>query len=142
MDYRAKDGKRFSNSIQGRRYDESLAPAASHATQGRADFDKAPGGNQHEHFAKIHGPARRITIEAEGNGRHRVTVVHSDGERSTSVHPEGFRAFQVGQAAYGISDAPPAVQTHQRARAQPIGPKEDERLKHEDQRVVEEDESV
>lgn len=130
MIYTAKDGKRFNNNIQGRKYDESLGALHRNSL---ADLAGARGGLAHQDAVTQHGLARKVTIEREGNGRHRVTAVMADGHKHTDVHPEAFRAHDIARELLGI-EAPPAIQTHGRARSQPTGPKEDERVRKEDNR--------
>lgn len=124
--FKAKDGKEFGHPEQARLYDKSLDTK-----------ENAPGGPSHLHDLREHGPVKKITIERTGNGRHEVRAVHQDGFRSQSVHPEAFRAHEIARELLGI-EPPPAIQTHSRARSQPTGPKEDERIRQEDGR--EEDE--
>ena len=133
MLYRAHNGKTFHHAMQGRRYDRSLAERS------QEDVAHAPGGPNHEHNIKLHGPVKQFSYSMEGMGRHRVVLRHADGFKSTSVHPEAFRAYQVAGQALGLDQPPPAVHAHQRAHSQPIGPKEDERLRREDHREVEEE---
>ncbi len=123
----ARDGKTFSHPMQAAKYERWLD-----------EKDRAPGGTAHDEAARLHGPAKRVTIEREGLGRHVVTSEHVDGFKHQSVHPEAFRAHQVGAALLGI-EAPAAVQTHSRARAHPTGPKESDRLASEDGRRSEEE---
>lgn len=132
MSYVAKDGRHFTHGQQGRKYDNYLAE------QGRDAAENAPGGDFADAAMKEHGNVRRVVIEREGNGRHRVTVEHFDGHESTQVHPEAHLAHQVAAHFLGVDNPPPAVQTHSRSRAYPIGPKEHERLKREDNQEVEE----
>lgn len=129
MSYKARDGRIFPSVVQGRAYDRSLAE------RGGDDVEAAPGGPQHEHDLKTHGIAKSIKIEYDGPGRWRHTSEHADGYKSTSVHPEAYRAHEVAKNYLGI-EPPPAVQTHARSRAHPVGPKESERLDAEDGRVV------
>lgn len=133
MAYIAKDGKRFPTTMQGRKYDDWLVQK-----------DKAPGGTSQQQALKDNGPVRSITMTREGMGRHRLSVEHFNGTKSTEVHPEAFRAHQVMAAYLGIDTPPPAIQTHQRARSQPTGPKEAENLREQDHRNPEstEDDNV
>jgi hypothetical protein len=134
MAYIAKDGRHFTHPLQGRTYDKSLAE------EGHDQTKDAPGGPQHEEAVRAHGLASKIIIErgeSVGNGRTRLTAIHADGFKHTSVHPEAYRAHDLGRELLGI-EAPPALQTHSRARSQPRGPKEDERVAQEDSREVEE----
>lgn len=131
MSYKAKDGRHFTHPMQGRVYDQSLA------AQGKENAGRAPGGAQHEDAIRQHGLASKVVIERVGNGRTRLTATHADGFKHTSVHPETYRAHDLGRELLGI-EAPPALQTHSRARSQPRGPKEDERVALEDNREVEE----
>lgn len=121
MSYVARDGKEFGHPMQGRKYDQWLQQK-----------EKAPGGPQHEHDIRAHGPVREVTIKREGLGRHVLTAKHADGYVHQSVHPEAFRAHQIQAQMLGIDEPPPAVQTHARSRAHPIGPKEEDRIRHED----------
>lgn len=132
MAYIAKDGRHFTHSMQGRAYDKSLAE------EGQDKIKDAPGGPQHEEAVRAHGLAKKVIIERDGNGRTRLTATHADGFKHTSVHPEAYRAHDLGRELLGI-EAPPGLQTHSRARSQPRGPKEDERVANEDNREVEED---
>lgn|SRR5487761_2481048 len=138
MNYIAKDGKRFPDSIRGRRYDNWLAEKDSTPQKSQEDVKNAPGGPGHLQALKEHGLPREVRIINEGGGRHRVISIHQDGYRYESVHPEAFRAFQVAKELKGIEE-PPALQTHARSRSQPTGPKEKERIDKEDQRDTEEE---
>lgn len=134
MAYKAKDGRTFTHPMQGQAYDRGLAEEGHDLTK------EAPGGPQHEDAIRHHGLANKIIIERGpevGNGRTRLTAIHADGHKHTSVHPEAYRAHDLGRELLGI-EAPPALQTHSRARSQPRGPKEDERVAKEDSREVEE----
>lgn len=131
MAYKAKDGRSFTHPMQGQAYDRSLAE------EGQQQTKDAPGGPQHEEAVRAHGLAKKVIIERDGNGRTRLTATHADGFKHTSVHPEAYRAHDLGRELLGI-EAPPALQTHSRARSQPRGPKEDERVASEDHREVEE----
>lgn len=122
MAYTAKDGKQFTHPMQGQVHDRWLR-----------DSEKAPGGPTHKDALLQHGPVKKIVIEREGMGRHRVTATHQDGETHTSVHPEAYRAHEITRELLGI-EPPPAIQTHSRARAQPQGPKEEDRIRKEDHR--------
>ena len=74
---------------------------------------------------------------SDGPGRWRLTTKHADGQESTSVHPQVWRAHEVA-GKYLNPDGPPgALETHQRARSHPTGPKEDERIAKEDGRSTE-----
>ena len=137
MSYTAADGKRFASSIAGRRYDESNGVLVRKSL---ADIEDAPGGASHQDSMAHHGLARKVVIEREGNGRTRIEWEHADGTKGQMVHPETFRAHEMGRELLGI-EAPPAVQTHGRSRSQPQGPKENERIKKEDGRVDEEEDS-
>jgi hypothetical protein len=133
MGYIATDGRHFTHPLQGRNYDRSLAEESEKQTK------DAPGGPQHEEAVRQHGLAKKVVIERDGNGRTRLTATHADGFKHTSVHPEAYRAHDLGRELLGI-EAPPALQTHSRARSQPRGPKEDERVAQEDSRVIDEEE--
>lgn len=133
MSATASDGKMFPSVSQARLYDE----ANGHLTRkSLADIEDAPGGPAHQDAIKHHGIAQKITIERVGNGRTRVESTHQDGFKHTSVHPETFRAHDIARELLGI-EPPPALQTHSRARSQPTGPKEEERVRKEDNREEE-----
>lgn len=129
MAYKAKDGRHFTHPMQGQAYDRGLAD------EGQEQTKEAPGGPQHEDAIRQHGLANKVVIERDGNGRTRLTATHADGFKHTSVHPEAYRAHDLGRELLGI-EAPPALQTHSRARSQPRGPKEDERIAQEDSREI------
>ena len=131
MAYKAKDGRSFTHPMQGQAYARGLAE------EGQQQTKDAPGGPQHEEAVRAHGLAKKVIIERDGNGRTRLTATHADGFKHTSVHPEAYRAHDLGRELLGI-EAPPALQTHSRARSQPRGPKEDDRVASEDHREVEE----
>ena len=102
------------------------------ADKGKIDAGNAPADSVVGHV-KQHGLAMDVRIVREGNGRTRVTAKHQDGYVHNSVHPETYRALDIGKELLGI-EPPPAVQTLGKSRAQPTGPKEDERVKREDNR--------
>lgn len=131
MSFKARDGRAFSNAERAWRYDQSLAD------KGKRDAANAPGGYEWDHNIREHGPVLKSTIEYDGPGRWKHTAHHADGTKSESVHPEIHRADQVAEHYFGIAEPPPAIRTHQRARSQPTGPKEEERIAHEDQRLEE-----
>jgi hypothetical protein len=131
MRYRTKDGKVLPTVQQGRKYDRSLTDKAKERLQ------NAPTGDPHAQALFDHGPPTKVTVFREGPGRHRVIAIHPDGHKEESVHPEAYRAFQMAQAAAGV-EAPPAIQTHARARSHPIGEKESDRIAREDSRDEEE----
>lgn len=135
MRYTAKDGKTFPNALQGRKYEESIGALQRNSL---SDLAKARGGPSHKDDLAQHGLARKVTIERQGNGRTSVTAVMADGFKHESVHPETYRAHDIGRELLGI-EPPPALQTHSKGRAQPQGPKEEERIRNEDNRVDEED---
>lgn len=129
MAYKAKDGKILPTVMQGRKYDESLAEKS------KSETENAPGGPEHIENVRAHGVVHKSVIEFEGNGRWRHTATHADGVESTSVHPQWHRAHDV-QAMYFDPDGKPgALETHQKSRSHPVGPKESERLDKEDGRV-------
>lgn len=100
------------------------------------ESQKAPGGPSHKDSLDQHGFVKDVRIVREGNGRHRVTAIHQDGTKYTSVQPEAYRAHEIARELLGI-EPPPAVATHSRARSHPQGPKEDERIRKEDSREEE-----
>lgn len=139
MAYTAKDGHTFPSSIQLRKYEEAEGnlwrPSLtdSMARKGAEEVSDAPGGPSQEEAVRQHGLAKKVTITREGNGRHRIEAQMADGSSYTSVHPEAYRAHDIAKDLLGI-EAPPAFQTAGRARSQPIGPKEEERIRWEDGR--------
>lgn len=135
MLYKARDGRKFGNVIQGRKYDRSLDEqrVQTQVDRGREDIENAPGGPQHEHDLREHGIALESTVKYDGPGRWKHVAVHSDGYKAESVHPEAYRAHEV-QAKYLAIEPPPAIQTHSKARSYPTGPKEAERIAKEDGR--------
>ncbi len=132
MKYTAKDGKTFPNAIQGRKYDESIGGLKRDSL---SDLAKARGGPSHSDDLAQHGFVKKVSIIREGNGRHKVEAVHQDGFKHQSVHPEAYRAHDIARELLGI-EPPPALGTHSKARTQPRGPKEDERVAKEDSRTV------
>ena len=137
----AKDGHRFPSRLQLRKYEEaegnlwrpSLTDTARRSAEDVAD---ARGGAAHEDAVRQHGLAKKVTITREGMGRHRIEAELADGTRHTSVHPEAFRAHDIAKELLGI-EAPPAFQTSGRARSQPTGEKESDRIRREDGREEE-----
>lgn len=136
MSYRAKNGKIFATVVQGRKFDRSLDEqrTQTHADRGRQDAEDAPGGQQHLADIKQHGVVSEAHIVSEGNGRWRLTTKHADGQESTSVHPQWFRAHELAGRYFDPDGKPPALETHQRSRNAPVGPKEDARVAKEDGR--------
>jgi hypothetical protein len=130
MIYKAKDGKLFGNSIQGRKYDSSLAEKSERALAG------APGGPSHEEAFRLHGAARHIELDIEDGGRFHVTTKHADGFTYEGVHPQAHVAHDVVGHLIGVNP-PMAIETHARARSQPVGEKEKQRLDREDSRSEE-----
>ncbi len=128
MSFKASDGREFGNPAQARLYEKSLAE------RGMDDVKNAPGGEEHEHNVKMHGIVKETTIKFDGPGRWRHTATHADGTKTTSVHPEAYRAHQVQAKYLGVDQAPPAIETHNRSRSHPVGPKEIERIDREDGR--------
>lgn len=151
----SKSGKRFATVSQQRLYDESegnlyrpsltrgrsnvqQAPrpnrgdAGATAIRSGQDFASAPSSDP-QGAAREHGLAKHVTITREGMGRHRVEAELGDGSMHTSVHPEAYRAVDIAKDLLGI-EAPPAFQTSGRARSQPVGPKESDRISFEDGR--------
>ena len=120
MSHTASDGKVFQHAGQYRKYQDWLDVEA-----------KAPTGRAHEQGVKDHGLPKRVIIDNEGNGRHRVTMIHVDGEKTTSVHPEAYRAMDVARETY-VPPPPEAIQTHARSRVHPVGEKEIARIRKED----------
>ena len=133
MSYKASDGREFGNPAQARLYEKSLAD------RGADDVANAPGGEQYEADVKAHGTVHEAHIKAEGNGRWRLTTTHADGAKSTSVHPQWFRAHELAGKYFDPDGKPAALETHQRARAHPAGPKEEERIAREDGREVDDE---
>lgn len=142
MAWTSKDGHRFPSRSQQRLYEESegnlwrpsLRDTAT-AQKSADDVANAPRGG-HQGVTRAHGLAHKTTVEQDGNGRWRVTSWHRDGFSHTSVHPEYYRAKDVANELHG-SEPPPGLATMGRARSQPTGPKEDERIRREDSREEE-----
>lgn len=132
MSVKASDGKRFATVSQARRYEESIGNLQRTSL---SDLAKARGGPSHQDDLNQHGFVKKLSIERDGNGRHKVTAVHNDGFKHQSVHPEAYRAHDIARELLGI-EPPPALATHSRSRAQPRGPKEDERVAKEDSREI------
>ena len=120
MSFKASDGKTFQHAGQYRKYQDWLDVES-----------KAPSGRNHEQGVRDHGLPKRVIIDNEGSGRHRVTMIHADGEKSTSVHPEAYRAMDIARETY-VPPPPEAIQTHARSRAHPVGDKEIKRIREED----------
>lgn len=130
---KTSDGKEWYDPRRAALWEKSVQ-----AERSLSDLSKAPGGLAHEQAIKEHGPVKSYRYDAEGNGRHRVTLYHSDGASSTSVHPQAYRAHSIAAQALGIDNPPAAVETHQRSKDHPIGPKEDAAIRTHDHQVVEE----
>lgn len=120
MSFVSRDGRRFASTQQLRKYEAS-----------QDELGKAPGGTNWDAALRDHGNVRKIIIEREGNGRHRVTSTHADGFTATSVHPEAFRAHEVAKTLLGLDEPPPAIKTQVRARQTETGPKEEKRQEAE-----------
>lgn len=125
--YKADDGREFYDKRRLNLYNKSVQ-----AERSLSDLSQAPGGLAHEQAIKEHGPVRSYRYDAEGSGRHRLTFWHADGKTSTSVHPQAYRAHSLAAQALGIDNPPAAVETHQRSKEHPIGPKEHEAIRHND----------
>lgn len=124
---KATDGHEFYHPAQLRIYEEHLK-----SQEAKQKLIDAPGGAAHEAAIKDHGPVREVHYQAEGMGRHRLTFTHQDGKTSTSVHPQAYRAHSIMASALGIDNPPAAVETHQRGRNAPIGPKEETEIRRND----------
>ena len=129
---KASDGHEFYHPAQLRIYEQHLK--SQEAKQRLID---APGGAAHEAAIKEHGPVREVHYVSEGMGRHRLTFTHQDGRESTSVHPQAYRAHSIMASALGIDNPPAAIETHQRSRNQPIGPKEEKNIRENDHQEAE-----
>lgn len=132
--YVAKDGRKFGSTLQGRKHDRFLLENPTHVPttmKSQQDLKEAPGGTSWENDLKMHGPVKKIVLERTQLGRQELKATHADGYEHQSVHPEAFRAHQIMGQLLGI-EAPPAIQTHQRAKAHPIGPKETGRIARDD----------
>lgn len=138
MSFRTSDGHEFPTRQRAELYERSLPEQRSLVARGKDDFENAPGGAAWEHDRKTHGPVLESTIKYEGPGRWRVTAKHGDGYTHTSVHPQRARADEVQDHLLDLDQPPAALQTHQRAKATPQGPKESERIRLEDHREDEE----
>lgn len=124
---KASDGHEFYDPRRAHLYEKSLK-----AEQSKKDLINAPGGRAHEAAINEHGPVREVHYVSEGSGRHRLTFKHADGATSTSVHPQAYRAHSIMAQALGIDNPPAAVETHQRSRQYPIGPKENAEIRRHD----------
>jgi hypothetical protein len=133
MIHKAADGHEFYHPAQLRIYEEHLKSQES-----KQRLIDAPGGAAHEAAIKEHGPVREVHYTSEGMGRHRLTFTHQDGGKSTSVHPQAYRAHSIMASALGIDNPPAAVETHQRSRNMSIGPKENEDIRRHDHQEDEE----
>jgi len=134
VSFQASDGHAFPTRNRADKYQQSLVD------RGREDFAKAPGGQSWENDRRLHGPVLDSTIRYEGPGRWRVEAKHADGHVHSSVHPQRSRANEVQEHLLDLDQPPAALQTHQRSRAQPQGPKETERIREEDHREREDEE--
>lgn len=133
MAHKASDGKMFPSLTQVSKYEASLSD------KGKEETTDAPSDSMHQ-MVRQHGLAMKTTTTREGNGRTRLTVVHQDGFKHDSVHPETYRAVNLASEMLGV-EAPPAVQTLGKSRSHPTGPKEEDRVKREDNRGEEEEET-
>lgn len=133
MSYRASDGKVFPSRMRAEKYQASIAQ------KGKDDFDNAPGGASWEHDRKQHGPVTESTIKMDGTGRWLVKAKHGDGHVHQSVHPQRARANEVQEHLLDLDNPPAALQTHQRSKAHPQGPKESDRIREEDHREDEDE---
>lgn len=131
MAFKASDGHQFPSRQRAEKYQSSLGQ------KGKEDFENAPGGTSWEHDRRMHGPVTEIHQTYDGPGRWKVVAKHGDGYTHESVHPEAFRAHQIQATLLGIDVPPPGIQTQMRAKAHPVGPKENERFRVEDKRVEE-----
>lgn len=131
MAHKASDGKMFPSLTQVSKYEASLSD------KGKEETTDAPSDSMHQ-MVRQHGLAMDVHVVREGNGRTRVTAKHQDGFVHKSVHPETYRALDVGKELMGI-EPPPAVQTLGKSRSHPTGPKEEDRVKREDNRAPEEE---
>jgi len=136
MPYSKVDPTRhFNSQLRADKFDRAAREERGLQDQGRSDVDNAP--NEDIAFAGArHGIVVEHHYKVVGNGQHEVYLKFADGFEHTSRHPEQFRAHQIATRAMGLDDPPPAIRTHNRARAHPVGPKEDERLAREDHREV------
>lgn len=123
MAYTATDGKRFPDSIRGRKYESSLSDPT----------DKAPGGPSHINAMKQHGAPQKVTWERQPMGRHQVKITHADGSTSQSIYATNEQAHSVLGDLLGVNP-PIGEHAQQNARNAPVGPKENERIAAEDGR--------
>ena len=133
MIHKASDGHEFFDPRRAHIYEKSLK-----AEQSKKDLISAPGGAAHEAAINEHGPVREAHYTVEGGGRHRLTFTHADGQTSTSVHPQAYRAHSIMGQALGVDNPPAAVETHQRSRDYPIGKKEESEIRRHDHQEAEE----
>lgn len=115
--YIAADGRQFMHHQLGRAYDNYLAQRGADAAQ------NAPGGPFSAAAIKQHGHIRSVTIDREGLGRHRITAQHVDGNKTTQVVPDAFRAHSLAGELLQIEPMPSAA-VHQRSRQLPAGERE------------------
>ena len=116
--YIATDGRKFMHHQLGRRYDDALA------ARGEQHAQNAPGGPFAQAAFKEHGHAQKVIIEREGLGRHRITVEHVDGAKSTHVAPDAFRAQQMAGELLQVEPMPSGA-VHARSRQFPVGEREE-----------------
>jgi len=125
--HKASDGHEFFDPRRAHIYEKSLK-----AEQSKKDLISAPGGAAHEAAIKEHGPIRKAVLDMSEPGRHRLTFTHMNGKESTSVHPQAYRAHSIMGQALGVDNPPAAIETHQRSRQYPIGPKENAEIRRHD----------
>lgn len=144
--FTARDGKKFMHGQQGRKYDESLGvndlpkvktndptrPEPGNNNE-EAEAQGAPGGEPWESDFRQHGQAHRTIITHDSTGHH-VEAHHKDGHVHHSTHLDAFKAHEAARTLSGVNDDMGPQDTPQsRARNFEVGPKEDERLKRENQ---------
>jgi len=146
----AKDGRKFMGTQRARRYDQAFnglpkvptndppnkgevpdKDLTENEKMGMADGESIPGGPTHESDYRVHGQAHKVTITHDSTG-HRVEAEHRDGYTHKSTHLNAWQAWDAGKHLAGVTDdLAPQETPEARARAHPIGPKEDERIKRE-----------
>ncbi len=123
--YRAQNGRLFASDAQRAVYDRA-----------QQDLNRARGGHPAEEAYRLHGQARKITLENDGAGRWRLTSHHADGFTHTSVHPHPADANKYHDLLVGLDNPPMGIETNQRNRAAgAIGPREDQLVREADHRV-------
>ena len=95
--------------------------------------ESAPGGNTWDSDLREHGMAHEITTTFDSSGAH-VKATHADGYVHESHHLDAVRASDAARVLAGVTPEMEPQETPQtRARNYPVGPKEESRMKKENQ---------